>query len=159
MYHDHAHGRAQIGVSAEFPGCTEPDQHRQKGKGSAGKEVDGGCQARPLGIGLDERLAAKQIRGQNVVDAHQKAACHDGRNDGNENIAEHLDEALERIALFFLRLLLGFFLGSQLLLHLRKYQVYGAGAKNDLKLGLGQKDAFYPFDVADGLFVSQVIVL
>ncbi len=159
MDHNHTHGGAKIRVAAEFLGRAEANQYRQKGKGSAGKEIYGGGQTGPLGIGLDERLASKEVRGQNVVDAHQKAPCHDGRDDGNENVAEHLDEALEGIALFFLRLLLGFLSGAQLLLHLRKYQVHGSGTKDNLKLGLSQEDAFHPFDIANGLFVSQVVVL
>ena len=41
MYHDHAHGRAQKCISAEFAGGAESDEHGQKRKGRVRKGIDG----------------------------------------------------------------------------------------------------------------------
>ena len=158
MDHDHPHCRAQKRVPAEFLRGAEANQHGQERKGRVGKGIDGRGQPLPLRVKLDQGLPADQRGGQQVVQSHQQTARHNGRDNGDKNIAEHLDKPLHRVPLllrFFLSALLH---GSQLLLHLVADQIHKARSKNDLELGLCQKHALDPLHIADGLLIPQIVV-
>ena len=138
MNHDHAHRCPQEGIAAKLLRRAESDEHRQKSKGGAGKQIDGRSQSLPLGIKADDGLAMDQVGCQHVVKAHEKTSGHNGGNDGHKNIAEHFHKPLQHISLFLLclRLRLALIQAAQLLLHLVTDHIHRTGTKNDLKLSL-----------------------
>ena len=76
--------------------------------------------------------------GEGTHDAHEHTGCHDGGDDGDEDVREDLDGALERVALVGRTAFLGLRLGgggdAGLLDELVIDLVHGAGSKDHLEL-------------------------
>ena len=95
---------------------------------SIGKGIHSRRQALPLGEPFNDSLPLEQWRGKQVVKPHQQTACDNRRNDWHENVTEHLNEPLDRVAFFLpgLLILRPFLHIPQLLLYFGADQVHGA---------------------------------
>ena len=149
---------AQVRVGAEGLGGGVTDQDLQDAKGRAGDQV-GDLVDKVIGVERDKAVGGHKVEGAH--NAQQQARSHDGGNDGDEDVAEHLDGAHKDV-LLLRRGLLDLGLGSgvdaterdELVVHL----VDGAGAKDDLQLALGLKDALGAIDILDGLLVHLSVI-
>ena len=148
----------QIRVGAKGLGGGVADQDLQNAKGRARDQV-GNLVDKVIGIERDKAVGGHKIEGAH--NAQQQARSHDGGDDGDKDIAEHLN-GTHKDVLLLSRGLLDLGLGGsldaaerdELLVDL----VDGAGAKNNLELALGLKDALGAVDVLEGLLVNLSVI-
>lgn len=149
---------AQIRVGAKGLGGGVADQDLQNAKGRARDQV-GNLVDKVIGIERDKAVGGHKVEGAH--NAQQQARSHDGGDDGDKDIAEHLN-GTHKDVLLLSRGLLDLGLGGsldaaerdELLVDL----VDGAGAKNNLELALGLKDALGAVDVLEGLLVNLSVI-
>ena len=156
--HDHADDSTQELVATKHLCGGEGDQDRQEGVRRVGeqlgKHIDG-----TAGINVQEAVVDHKV--QRFHNAHQKAGSHDGRDDGNKDIAQRLDGPLVPRR-FGSGSLFDFLLagtgdsgqGGELVIHL----VHNAGAEDDLQLALGFKYALGALSIFKLFFVHLGII-
>lgn len=148
----------QVRVGAKGLSRGVADQDLQNAKGRSRDQV-GDLVDKVIGVERD-----KAVRGHKVEGAHnaqQQARSHDGGDDGDKDIAEHLN-GTHKDVLLLRRGLLDLGLGGsldaaerdELLVDL----VDGASAKNNLELALGLKDALGAVDILEGLRVDLGVI-
>lgn len=149
---------AQVRISAESLGRGVANQDLQDAKGRTRDQV-GNLVDAVIGVERDKAVGGHKVEGAH--DAQQQARSHDGGNDGNEDIAEDLNGAHKDVLLLrrgLLDLSLGSSIdaaeGDELVIDL----VDGTGAKNNLELALGLKDALGTVDILDGFLVDPCVV-
>ena len=99
-HHRGAHRRAEVGVATEPLGGREADQHRQEGERGGRQQLDHRCDVGDRRPAIDQRQFAEQaLGGEDVVQRHHQAAGDQGRQDRDEDVGDHLDEASEEVAL------------------------------------------------------------
>lgn len=148
----------QVRVGAKGLSGGVADQDLQNAKGRARDQV-GDLVDKVIGVERDKAVGGHKVEGAH--NAQQQARSHDGRDDGDKDVAEHLN-GTHKDVLLLRRGLLDLGLGGsldaterdELLVDL----VDGAGAKNNLQLALGLKDALSAVDVLDGLLVNLGII-
>ena len=148
----------QIRVGAKGLSGGVTDQDLQNAKGRSRDQV-GDLVDKVIGVERDKAVGGHKVEGAH--NAQQQARSHDGGDDRDEDIAEYLNGAHKDV-LLLRRGLLDLGLGSSLDAAERDELVVdlidGAGAKNDLELALGLKDAPGAVDVLDGLLVNLGVV-
>ena len=92
VVHDHADDATEELVATEDAGGREADEDLQEHEGCVGERMD---QDVP-GVGV-KRTAHGVVDA--LGEAHEQAGGDDGRDDGDEDVAERLDAALERVGL------------------------------------------------------------
>lgn len=149
---------AQVRISAESLGRGVANQDLQDAKGRTRDQV-GNLVDAVIGVERDKAVGGHKVEGAH--DAQQQARSHDGGNDGNEDIAEDLNGAHKDVLLLrrgLLDLSLGSSIdaaeGDELVIDL----VDGTGAKNNMELALGLKDALGTVDILDGFLVDPCVV-
>lgn len=148
----------QVRVGAKGLGGGVADQDLQNAKGRSRDQV-GDLIDKVIGVERDKAVGGHKVEGAH--NAQQQARSHDGRDDGDKDVAEHLN-GTHKDVLLLRRGLLDLGLGGsldaterdELLVDL----VDGAGAKNNLELALGLKDALGAIDILDGLLVNLGII-
>src|SRR5699024_3095696 len=119
-----------------------------------GKYIEG-----PARINVDKSIGIHKV--QRVHDSHKESACHNGRNDRNENVPQKLDCPHKYILLLY-RGLLGLCLGTGRHSGNRnefvKDLIDCPCSKDDLKLSGCLKYALYAVYVFQGCFIRSGIV-
>ena len=130
--HNHTDNRTEVGVTAEYLGCRVRNQDGQEGVRRVGKQrckhID-----RTAGINVCKTVVVHKVQG--IHDTHEEARSNDCRDDGNEDIAQGLDEPLEPVALLCcgsLDVFLAACRDAALLDESVKHLVYNACAEDDL---------------------------
>ena len=149
---------AQVRVGAKGLSRGVTDQDLQNAKRRARDQV-GNLINKVIGVERDKAVGGHKVEGAH--NAQQQARSHDGGDDGDKDVAEHLN-GTHKDVLLLRRCLLDLGLrGSldaterdELLVDL----VDGASAKNNLELALGLKDALGAIDILDGLLVDLGII-
>ena len=88
---------------------------------------------------------------------HEETTGDQGREDGDEDVGDHLDEAGEEVAsrfCFFLRLVLGDLAHAVVSDHVGVHLVDVAGTDNDLEHAAGGERALQVVIVVEGLLVD-----
>lgn len=149
---------AQIRVSAKGLSRGVADQDLQNAKGRARDQV-GDLVDKVIGVERDKTVGGHKV--ERAHDSQQQARSHDGGDDGDKNVAEHLNGTHKDVLLLCRGLLNLGFGGSldaakrdELFVDL----VDGASAKNNLELALGLKDALGAVDILDGLLVNLGVI-
>ena len=148
----------QVRVGAKGLGGGVADQDLQNAKGRSRDQV-GDLIDKVIGVERDKAVGGHKVEGTH--NAQQQARSHDGGDDGDKDVAEHLN-GTHKDVLLLRRGLLDLGLGGsldaterdELLVDL----VDGAGAKNNLQLALGLKDALSAIDILDGLLVNLSVI-
>lgn len=148
----------QVRVGAKGLGGGVADQDLQNAKGRSRDQV-GDLIDKVIGVERDKAVGGHKVEGAH--NAQQQARSHDGRDDGDKDVAEHLN-GTHKDVLLLRRGLLDLGLGGsldaterdELLVDL----VDGAGAKNNLQLALGLKDALSAVDILEGLLVNLGVI-
>ena len=154
VVHDHADDAAEVLVAAEDAGGGEADEDLQEDEGGVGEGVD----KNPPGIG-GEGAAHGVV--ETLGEAHEQAGGHDGRDDGDEDVAQQLGGLLDGVALGSrgrLRLVLGGGGETTLLHELVVDLVDGARTVDDLQLTGGREVALGTDRVLDLLLVDLAVV-
>ena len=149
---------AQIRVGAKGLSRGVADQDLQNAEGRARDQV-GDLIDKVIGVERDKAVGGHKVEGAH--NAQQQARSHDGGDDGDKDVAEHLN-GTHKDVLLLRRGLLDLGLGGsldaaerdELLVDL----VDGAGAKNNLQLALGLKDALSAVDILEGLIVNLGVI-
>ena len=149
---------AQIRVGAKGLGGGVADQDLQNAKGRSRDQV-GDLVDKVIGVERDKAVGGHKVEGAH--NAQQQARSHDGGDDGDKDVAEHLN-GTHKDVLPLRRGLLDLGLGGsldaterdELLVDL----VDGAGAKNNLQLALGLKDALSAVDILEGFLVDLGVI-
>ena len=161
-HHGGADRSAKVDVAAETLGGGEADEDRQRGEGRGGDHVDEGRVVRDARVHLGQRLLAEEaLSGHNVVDGHHQTAGDQRREDRNEDVGDHLDEAREEVATlfgFFLGLVLGDLAHAVVCDHLGVDLVNIAGTDDDLEHAAGGECTLQIFVVIEGLLVDLGLV-
>ena len=160
------HGRAdrgaEVDVATETLGRGEANEDRQRGEGRGGDHVDQGSVIRDRRVHGGQRLLAEQtLSGHDVVDGHHQTAGDQRREDRDEDVGDHLDEAREEVAAlfgFFLGLILGDLAHAVVCDHLGVDLVNIAGTDDDLEHAAGGECALQIFVVIEGLLVDLGLV-
>ena len=95
--HNHTDNRTEKGVTAKYLSCRICNQDGQEGVRRVGKQrckhID-----RTAGINVcGKTVVVHEVQG--IHDTHEETRGNDCRDDGNEDIAQGLDEPLEPVAL------------------------------------------------------------
>lgn len=149
---------AQVRVGAKGLSRGVADQDLQNAKGRSRDQV-GDLIDKVIGVERDKAVGGHKIKGAH--NAQQQARSHDGGDDGDKDIAEHLNGTHKDVLLLrrgLLDLRLGGSLDATERDELFVDLVDGAGAKNNLELALSLKDALGAVDVLDGLLVNLGII-
>ena len=149
---------AQIRVGAKGLSGGVANQDLQNTKGRARDQV-GDLINKVIGVERDKAVGGHKVEGAH--NAQQQTRGHDGRDDGDKDIAEHLNGAHKDV-LLLRRGLLDLGLGGsldaterdELLVDL----IDGASTKNNLELALGFKDALSAVDILEGLLVNLRVI-
>ena len=160
------HGRAdrgaEVDVAAETLSGGEADEDRQRGEGRGGDHVDKGRVVRDARVHLGQRLLTEQsLGGHDVVDGHHQTAGDQRREDRDEDVRDHLDEAREQVSAlfgFFLGLVLGDLTHAMVRNHVGVDLVNIAGTDDDLEHAAGGECALQIFVVIEGLLVDLGLV-
>ena len=161
-HHGGADRSAKVDVAAETLGGGEADEDRQRGEGRGGDHVDEGRVVRDARVHLGQRLLAEEaLSGHDVVDGHHQTAGDQRREDRDEDVGDHLDEAREEVAAlfgFFLGLVLGDLAHAVVCDHLGVDLVNIAGTDDDLEHAAGGERPLQIFVVVEGLLVDLGLV-
>ena len=149
---------AQIRVGAKGLSGGVTDQDLQNAKGRARDQV-GNLINKVIGVERDKAVGGHKVEGAH--NAQQQARSHDGGDNGDKDVAEHLN-GTHKDVLLLCRGLLDLGLrggidtaeGDELVVHL----IDGAGAKDNLQLALGLKDALGAVDILEGLLVDLGVI-
>ena len=149
---------AQVRVGAKGLSRGVTDQDLQNAKRRARDQV-GDLVDKVIGVERDKAVGGHKVEGAH--NAQQQTRGHDGRDDGDKDVAEHLNGAHKDV-LLLRRGLLDLGLGGgldaterdELLVDL----IDGASAKNNLELALGFKDALSAVDILEGLLVNLRVI-
>ncbi len=134
------------------------DQDLQNAKGRARDQV-GNLINKVIGVERDKAVGGHEVEGAH--NAQQQARSHDGGDDGNKDVAEHLNGTHKDVLLLSRGLLylgLGGSLDAAERDELFVDLVDGASAKNNLELALGLKDALGAVDILEGLLVDLGVI-
>ena len=149
---------AQVRVGAKGLSRGVTDQDLQNAKGRARDQV-GNLINKVIGVERDKAVGGHKVEGAH--NAQQQARSHDGGDDRDKDITEHLNGAHKDVLLLS-RGLLDLGLGSSLDAAKRDELfvdlVDGAGAKNNLELALSLKDALGAVDILEGLLVDLGVI-
>ena len=149
---------AQIRVGAKGLSRGVADQNLQNAKGRARDQV-GNLVNKVIGVERDKAVGGHKVEGAH--NAQQQTRSHDGGDDGNKDVAEHLN-GTHKDVLLLCRGLLDLGLGGSLDAAERDELfvdlVDGAGAKNNLELALGLKDALGAVDILEGILVDLGVI-
>ncbi len=148
----------QVRVCAKGLSRGVTDQDLQNAKGRSRDQV-GDLVDKVIGIERDKAVGGHKVEGAH--NAQQQARSHDGGDDGDKDVAEHLN-GTHKDVLLLRRGLLDLGLGGsldaterdELLVDL----VDGAGTKNNLELALSLKDALGAVDILEGLLVDLGVI-
>ena len=149
---------AQVRISAESLGRGVANQDLQDAKGRTRDQV-GNLVDKVIGVERDKAVGGHKVEGAH--NAQQQTRSHDGGDDGDKDVAEHLN-GTHKDVLLLSRGLLDLGLGSSLDAAKRDELfvdlVDGAGAKNNLELALSLKDALGAVDILEGLLVNLRVI-
>ena len=149
---------AQVRVGAKGLSRGVTDQDLQNAKGRARDQV-GNLINKVIGVERDKAVGGHKVEGAH--NAQQQARSHDGGDDGDKDVAEHLN-GTHKDVLLLRRCLLDLGLGGSLDAAERNELVVdlvdGASAKNNLELALGLKDALGAVDILEGLLVDLGVI-
>lgn len=149
---------AQIRVGAKGLSGGVTDQNLQNAKGRARDQV-GNLVNKVIGVERDKAVGGHKVEGAH--NAQQQTRSHDGGDDGDKDVAEHLNGTHKDVLLLCRGLLdlgLGGSLDSAERNELFVDLVDGAGAKNNLELALSLKDALGAVDILEGLLVNLRVI-
>ena len=148
----------QVRIGAKCLSRGVADQNLQNAKGRARNQV-GDLVDKVIGVERDKAVGGHKVEGTH--NAQQQARSHDGGDDGDKDVAEHLNSTHKDI-LLLRRSLLDLGLGGSLDAAERDELfvdlVDGASAKNNLELALGLKDALSAVDILEGLLVNLGVI-
>ena len=148
----------QIRVGAKGLSGGVTDQDLQDAKGRSRDQV-GNLVDKVIGVERDKAVGGHKVEGTH--NAQQQARSHDGGDDGDKDVAEHLN-GTHKDVLLLCRGLLDLGLGGSLDAAERDELfvdlVDGAGAKDNLQLALGLKDALGAVDILEGLLVDLGVI-
>ena len=148
----------QVRIGAKGLSRGVADQDLQNAKGRARDQV-GDLVDKVISVKRDKAVGGHKVEGAH--NAKQQARSHDGGDDGDKDIAEHLNGTHEDVLLLrrgLLNLGLGGSLDAAERDELFVDLVDGASAKNNLKLALGLKDALSAVDILEGLLVDLRVI-
>ena len=148
--------KIRVGAKGLSGGVTDQDLQNAKRRS---REQVGDLVDKVIGIERDKAVGGHKVEGAH--DAQQQARSHDGGDDGDKDVAEHLN-GTHKDVLLLRRGLLDLGLGGSLDAAERNELVVdlvdGAGAKNNLELALGLKDALGAVDILKGLLVDLGVI-
>ena len=148
----------QVRVGAKGLSGGVADQDLQNAEGRARDQV-GDLVDKVIGVERDKAVGGHKVEGAH--NAQQQARSHDGGDDGDKDVAEHLN-GTHKDVLLLRRGLLDLGLGGSLDAADRNELVVdlvdGASAKNNLELALGLKDALGAVDILEGLRVDLGVI-
>ena len=148
----------QIRVGTKGLGGGVADQDLQNAKRRARDQV-GNLVNKVISVERDKAVGGHKVEGAH--NAQQQTRSHDSGDDGDKDVAEHLN-GTHKDVLLLCRGLLDLGLGGSLDAAERNELfvdlVDGAGAKNNLELALGLKDALGAVDILEGLLVDLRVV-
>ena len=148
----------QIRVGSKGLSGGVTDQDLQDAKGRSRDQV-GNLINKVIGVERDKAVGGHKVEGAH--DAQQQARSHDGGDDGDKNVAEQLNGTHKDVLLLrggLLDLGLGGSFDAAERNELVVDLVDGAGAKNNLELALGLKDALSAVDILEGLLVDLRVI-
>ena len=148
----------QVRVGAKGLSGGVADQDLQNAEGRSRDQVSD-LVNKVIGVERDKAVGGHKVEGAH--DSQQQARSHDGGDDGDKDVAEHLNRAHKDV-LLLRRGLLDLGLGGSLDAAERNELVVdlvdGASAKNNLELALGLKDALGAVDILEGLRVDLGVI-
>ena len=160
--HGCAHRGTQVSVTAEALRSGEADEHGQEREGRRGDEVDERVVVGHRRVHLDDGLLAEEALGrQDRVEGHKETTGDQCREDRDEDVRDHLDEAGEDVATglrFFLGLVLGDLTHAMVRDHVGVDLVDVAGTDDDLEHAAGGECTLQIFVVIEGLLVDLGLV-